>query len=99
VERLVGLILDHLKQWGDVDITIAPEDRQEMFARQLARLIQSREGEGSSSSPKQRLAPSSLVPKDEAPFDMVPDAADLEHEARQLERHTPGLMDEPEERQ
>jgi hypothetical protein len=55
-------------------------------------------GEGSSSSPKQRPALSSLVPKDEAPFDMIADAVDLEHEAQQLEQRTPNrFFEEPED--
>ena len=61
-------------------------------------------GEGSlkgdrvSSSLVQRPAFSPLHPRDDIPFDMVPDAVDLEHEARQLERRTPNrFFEEPEE--
>ena len=55
-------------------------------------------GDGVSSALTQRPALSSPHPRDEAPFDMVPDAVDLEHEARQLERRTPNrFFEEPEE--
>ena len=51
-----------------------------------------------SSIPEQRPALSPLHPRDDIPFDMVPDAVDLEHEARQLERRTPNrFFEEPEE--